>query len=516
MGTGLGSGNLLQQALPKHQKSNKVMNELSLVFPHQLFKNNPALAKDRPVYLVEETLFFSYQNFHKQKLVFHRASMKAYANYLNNSGFQVNYIEFDSELADTRALIKKLLQDGVKVFHFCELCDYYLQQRLEKKVVEKSQLKPYESPQFLNSQDDLKHFFKPNKKVFRMAAFYKQERIKLGILLEGKDSPKGGKWSYDIENRKKYPKDKTPPPVQYPDPTAPYKEALDYVDKHFAANYGKVFDSPLYPINFEQAEAWLAQFLEQRFAGFGPYEDAIVKGNSVLHHSVLTPLLNSGLLTPKQVLDCALDYAGQNNIALNTVEGFVRQIIGWREFMRGMYGVKGVAMRTKNFWGFSRKIPESFYTGNTGIEPVDHIIKQVLNTAYCHHIERLMVLGNFMLLCEFDPDEVFRWFMELFIDGYDWVMVPNVYGMSQFADGGLFATKPYISSSNYIKKMSNFKSGEWEATWDGLFWHFMDKQRNFFSGNPRLAMLLSNFDKMEAQKRELHLNNAQEFLKNIN
>ncbi len=226
-------------------------------------------------------------------------------------------------------------------------------------------------------------------------------------------------------------------------------------------------------------------------------------------------MLNAGLLTPQEVIDEALAFASENEVPINSLEGFVRQIIGWREFIRGIYVVKGREERTRNFWGFERKIPASFYEGTTGIEPVDVTIKKVLETGYCHHIERLMVLGNFMLLCEFDPDEVYRWFMELFIDAYDWVMVPNVYGMSQFADGGLMSTKPYISGSNYILKMSDYKKGGWQKTWDGLFWRFMHVHRDFFSSNPRLGMLLRTFDRMGEEKQKAHLEEAERFLKTL-
>jgi len=190
--------------------------------------------------------------------------------------------------------------------------------------------------------------------------------------------------------------------------------------------------------------------------------------------------------------------------------------MGWREFIRGMYEAKGRESRIKNYWGFTRKIPASFYDGTTGIVPIDDTIKKILKTGYCHHIERLMILGNFMLLCEFDPDEVYQWFMELFIDSYDWVMVPNVYGMSQFADGGFFATKPYISGSNYVIKMSNYKKGAiWQTTWDGLFWRFMHVHRDFFVKNPRLGMLVRNFDNQSPEKRNGHLEVAEEFLTSL-
>ena len=190
----------------------------------------------------------------------------------------------------------------------------------------------------------------------------------------------------------------------------------------------------------------------------------------------------------------------------------MRQLIGWREFIRGVYEAKGREERTRNFWGFTRPMPPAFYKATTGIPPVDNTIKRVMQTGYCHHIERLMILGNFMLLCEIDPDEVYRWFMELFIDAYDWVIVPNVYGMSQFADGGLMSTKPYISSSNYILKMSHYPKGDWQSIWDGLFWRFMHLHRDFFLKNPRLSMLIRTFDKMEPAKQQQHLHIAEDYL----
>jgi len=291
-----------------------------------------------------------------------------------------------------------------------------------------------------------------------------------------------------------------------------FEEATNYVETHFSNNLGSLTDYALYPTNFETTKDWLQQFFEYRFMEFGVYEDAIVSENSILNHSVLTPMLNVGLITPQEVIESCLIYAKENTIPINSTEGFVRQIIGWREFIRGIYESRGSEERTTNFWKFNKKIPKSFYTGKTGIPPIDQTIKKILKTGYCHHIERLMVIGNFMMLCEFDPDEVYKWFMELFIDAYDWVMVTNVYGMSQFADGGLMATKPYISGSNYLIKMSNYKKGEWQTVWDGLFWRFMHTHRDFFLSNPRLGMLVRMFDKMPIEKQQNHLKNGEAYL----
>jgi deoxyribodipyrimidine photolyase-related protein len=207
--------------------------------------------------------------------------------------------------------------------------------------------------------------------------------------------------------------------------------------------------------------------------------------------------------------------AAKKNIPLNSLEGFIRQIVGWREFIRIVYEREGSKQRTKNYWGLERKIPTIFWTGETGITPVDNVIKKALKTGYSHHIERLMVMGNFMLLCEFNPDEVYRWFMEMYVDAYDWVMVPNVYGMTQFADGGLMTTKPYISGSNYLLKMSDYAKGPWTEVWDGLFWRFMHVHRDFFLKNPRLGMLVKTFDKMPEEKRNNHIAIAETYLENL-
>ncbi len=241
----------------------------------------------------------------------------------------------------------------------------------------------------------------------------------------------------------------------------------------------------------------------------------MVMKEPILHHSLLSPLINAGLLSPQQVIEETLAESDALAIPLASLEGFLRQVMGWREFIRIVYEREGSRQRTKNYWNHTRKIPPAFYTGETGILPVDTVIRRVLETGYCHHIERLMVLGNFMLLCEFDPDEVFRWFMELFIDSYDWVMVPNVYGMTQFADGGLMTTKPYISGSNYLLKMGDWEKGPWQETWDGLFWRFMHLHRDFFTQNPRLGMLVKTFDKMTVEKRNQHLKKADEFLSKL-
>ena len=477
------------------------MLKLFLLFPHQLFKEIDLLKQFDKIYLIEESLFFTQYKFHKQKMVLHRASMKYYENYLTENNISVEYIQATDSASDVTELIKTLELNKTDTVHYYDVCDNWLDKKI-KKACHKKQLNyhQYTTPLFINSKTDLNNYFSEKSKYFQ-TDFYIQQRKKLGLLLDQQQKPIGGKWSFDAENRLKYPKDTTPPNVKFPNQNRYYHEAIKYVNTNFGHHYGEINLQVIYPTTHAESEAWLTEFLETRWADFGQYEDAIVGNELVLNHSLLTPMLNIGLLTPLQVIETSLQYAEQNNIPFNSVEGFVRQIIGWREFIRGIYVVKGTEERTCNYWKFNKKIPASFYNGTTGIEPIDVVIQKVLKTGYCHHIERLMILGNFMLLNEYDPDEVYQWFMELFIDAYDWVMVPNVYGMSQFADGGLMASKPYISGSSYVLKMSHYKKGDWCDTWDALFWEFMNKQRAFFSSNPRLGMLLKTYDKMSEEKR---------------
>ncbi len=489
--------------------------EVAVIFPHQIFKESPLFNNVGKIILIEETLFFNQYNFHKQKLAFHRATLKWFEQHLIKNDFDVTYINALDSLSDIRDCIKNLVKNKVTKLHYIDPVDNWLTKRIsETCLLQKIATKKYESPLFINTEETLATYFTTERKKYHQAHFYKAERKRLDILVND-GNPTGGKWSYDDQNRKKFPAKKTPPSILFPELDTFKKEAKDYVEKYFKNNLGNLDSYPLYPTNPEEAQNWLQQFFEQRFHEFGPYEDAIVKETSILNHSVISPLINVGLLQPKDIIEQAINFSEENNVPLNSLEGFVRQIIGWREFIRGMYKSQGTPMRNKNFWNHTRKIPSSFYDGTTGIPPIDLTIKKILNTGYAHHIERLMVLGNFMLLCEFDPDDVYVWFMELFIDSYDWVMVPNVYGMSQFADGGLFATKPYISGSNYLMKMSNYKKGDWQPIWDGLFWNFMDKNRDFFLNNPRIGMLVRMFDKMDEEKRITHLNNAASYLKTL-
>jgi deoxyribodipyrimidine photolyase-related protein len=492
------------------------MAEVSLIFPHQLLVKPTWLKQSVPVYLVEEYLYFKQYKFTLHKLAFHRASMQYYQQHLQQQGFTVQYIPATDALSDVKELLPHLAKQGISAIHYIDVVDNWLQKHLHLSATV-CNIKLYQNPTpyFINTLEDVADFFK-NRKTYFQTDFYKHERKKRNILIDAHNNPIGGQWTFDADNRSKYPKGKLAPKVEWPLTNNYYSEAIKYVTQNFAKNIAADKLIQKYPCTHAEAEEWLNTFLQQRLKEFGIYEDAIVDKELVLHHSVLTPMLNVGLLQPTQVLSIVIEYSKQYNIPLNSLEGFVRQILGWREFIRIVYEHKGSQQRTTNYWGFTQAMPQAFYNATTGVAPVDDVINKLLNTGYNHHIERLMVLGNFMLLCEVNPDAVYQWFMELYIDAYDWVMVPNVYGMTQFADGGVMTTKPYISGSNYIVKMSNYsKNNEWAPIWDGLFWRFIIKQEKFFSSNPRLGMLLASWHKMDAAKQQLHLDNANNFLNKI-
>jgi len=490
------------------------MSCINIIFPNQLFEKSFSISNGCKTYLIEEYLFFKQYNFHKQKIFFHRSSMKSYEDFLIKKGVEVIYVDSNNENSDVRNFLNKTEISKVNIYH---PEDNWLEKRIKETCqINKIEIKIYENPLFLTSIDSLFPFFNPEKKKLFQTSFYKNQRKKFNILINEHDKPTGGKWTYDDMNRKKFPKNKKTPSIDYSKiKNINFLDSYNYVENNFAKNFGEINSFQLYPTDFKSAKTWFNNFLKTRFDEFGIYEDAVLINESIINHSVISPLINSGLLEPKYIVETSLDYYKKYDIPLNSMEGFIRQIIGWREFIRGVYYSKGTEERTKNYWNFKRKIPKSFYEGSTGIDPIDDTIKKVKKTAYGNHIERLMILGNFMILCEFDPDEVYKWFMEVFIDSYDWVMVPNVYGMSQFADGGLMSTKPYISSSNYIIKMSDYKKGSWSEIWDGLFWTFMDKQRDFFKKNPRMRMLISSFDKMDSMKKEKLLIDADNFLNSL-
>ncbi len=485
------------------------MSHATVIYPHQLYAVHPGLAPGRPVFLIEEPLLLSEFPIHRQKLMLHRLSMEAYATKLRSAGYQVTTVPI-TKTSTTESIFVWLSAHGFTDIHCADTTDTWLEQRVTT-AIKKYQLTrhSYESSLFYMNKAEAVERYVASKR--HMARFYQGVRTSTGILMTKDGEPEGGHWSYDSENRQKLPKHFPIPPDPTPLSNELILSAAAWVDTLPGEHYGDTHTYWL-PYTHEDAAIWLKNFITSCLNEFGPYEDAIKVGSIRLFHSALSPLMNIGLLTPQQVMTAALTHHKNTPVPLPSLEGFIRQILGWREFIRAAYEVDGTKMRTRNFWQHDRDLPAGFWDATTGLLPLDTSIKGTLTYGYSHHIERLMVLGNFLLLTRTNPDHVYRWFMAMYVDAYDWVMVPNVYGMSQFADGGLFATKPYLSGSNYLKKMSDYTSGDWEGTWDALYWNFIHEHEDFFLKNHRLSMMPRLLAKMDPVRREALLKRAREFL----
>ena len=330
-----------------------------------------------------------------------------------------------------------------------------------------------------------------------MNSFYIWQRKRLNIFLD-QNKPKFGKWSFDSENRKKLPKNVTLPSSIWEFKSKNYQNVAQTISELYTNNPGYLdLQKSWLPINHKQAKQKLQEFLETRLRLFGNYEDALTNRDNFVFHSVLSPMLNNGLLTPSYVLQEVLNHVEKNNNLedfYNSIEGFIRQIIGWREWMKLLYEFKyDENFRELNFFKAQEKLPDYFYDLKDLPEniPLTLAIEKVSKLSWAHHIERLMILSNWMTLNSYNPKECYEWFLSQFVDAYEWVMVPNVYGMGLFADGGFFATKPYISGGAYIKKMSDYKDNGWIKLWTDRYWQFLKKNKSQLKDNPRMKLILS-------------------------
>ena len=433
--------------------------------------------------------------------------MKSFSDELKHS--EVIYIQ-NKKNKTLDELFKLLIRDEVTKINLTEILDYRLENLLVKYSEKKNIcLNINNSPGFLTDLDWIKNFF--SSKKFNMTSFYIAQRKRLEVLVED-EKPIGGKWSYDPENRRRLPNEIELPDVWFPVPSDYVKEAEEYVNTNFPENPGSGTDFE-YPINRRQAKKCLEDFIENRLELFGDYQDAISKRSQFLFHSVLSPSLNVCLLIPRQILEKVFSYHEFKEFPINSIEGFIRQLIGWREYMRAMYILRHDEFISGDYWDHDKSLPASFYDASTGIDPLDDTLRKVNQSGYAHHIERLMILGNFCLLAKIKPSEVYRWFMEMFIDSYEWVMEPNVLGMSQYADGGGITTKPYVSSSNYIRRMSDYGKGDWSEIWDDLFWNFIAENKNRINEIPRMRVIIYNLEKMPDDKIKKYSQLAKETIK---
>ena len=454
--------------------------------------------------------------YHKHKLILFLSAMRSHADEiekeypltyhrLSNQNFDKNYEEKLEETIGFNSDIKEVVTYDIENHFFEErIREFCKKHKLKLTIVD--------SPGFITTKENFMKYNESVKKPF-MHTFYQQQRRRLEILIDKNGQPSHGQWSFDEENRKKLPKGIKIPDQPISHPTIHTENVKGLVDQHFPDHPGST-ENFRWATTRRQVLYLLDDFLKERFENFGPYEDAISSRETFVFHSVLSPYINMGLVTPDEVIDKALEYYQENDTHFPSVEGFVRQIIGWREFMRGIYHEYDEDLN-KNHFDHKRKMRACWYEGTTGIPPLDDAIKKANKYGYTHHIERLMVLGNIMLLCELDPDEVYKWFMEMYVDSADWVMAPNVYGMSQFADGGIFATKPYIGGANYIKKMSDYGKGDWEDVVNGLYWRFIEENLETFAKNQRMSMMVATLKKMNPEKKEKIFKAANRFIERV-
>ncbi len=487
---------------------------LFIILGNQLFPLNELNNfKDYQFFMAEDYHLCTYEKHHKHKIILFLTAMRKYADALKNKKFSLKYyfLNKKNSILSYEDKIKNFIK-GTKITNIkmYEIEDKFF----EKRIIDfcthnKLTITFIQSPMFYNSREDFQKYLSKSKKPF-MATFYKQQRIEKNILiLDG--NPIGEKWSFDEENRKKIPESLIiPSQLKFKEDTI-IKDVKKLVNILFAKHPGGTENFWL-GTSREDALKALDLFIKEKIKNFGHYEDAVKKSSPFLFHSILSPYINLGLITPKEVVNKLLTANKKKNIPINSLEGFIRQVIGWREFMRGIYQNFSDRLEKTNYFNQKRKLTDDWYNGTTGIDPIDDAIHDVLKYGYTHHIVRLMHLSNVMNLSQLHPNEIYKWFMEMFVDSSDWVMSPNVYGMGTFSDGGIFSTKPYICGSNYIIKMSNYKKGNWSDIVDGLYWNFIHNNRYVLSKNPRMGMVMMSYKKLNKDRKDYLLKIAKEFI----
>ena len=469
----------------------------------------------------------SYAPHHIQKVVGIFSAMRQFAHSLKSQGHQLHYHKIlDSTEANLRTVLASIAhQYGAERIELQEPDEWRLREDLEQLKDEGFKITWCSSEHFISTREEFQGLFE-GKKTFLMETFYRALRRRTGILMD-MGQPAGGKWNYDAQNRKKLPKNHLPPAPFVPstDVSAELKDAqaaqLPTIGK---LENPKHFYWPTTP-----TQAWeiFDHWLQYGLPSFGDYQDALTTKSWSLYHSRISFALNTKMIQPLDVCQrVEAHYRANPEIPLNAVEGFIRQILGWREFMRCVYWHRMPEFADENFFGFDRKLPQWFWNGDTKMKCLSHTIGQSLNHGYAHHIQRLMVTGNFALLAGIDPDEVDLWYLGIYIDAFEWVEITNTRGMSQYADGGWIATKPYVSSANYMKKMGDYcdqcfynpktKTEDDSCPFNALYWNFFDSQRDKLQSNFRLGMVYRTYDKMNADMKAGIREKAQSLLDNIN
>lgn len=448
-----------------------------LIYSHQLFEDNELIVDDSNVYIVEHPYFFTKYKFNINKIIYHRATTKYYFDYVKNN-FNINnitYIDYKSYNKEKNKLYKL----NIEIYDPIE-------RELLSELQKYKNVKIHSSPMFITSIDELK-VYKKKSKSYVMNNFYVWQRKRLNLFVQSDGKPYYGSWSFDKDNRKKF-------PITYSETIKKFKNKyVVSACKDFNVNINDIHC--WLPITYDEIKKFFEDFIKMKISKFGDYEDAISQKIIIGNHSILSPILNIGMITPKKIINKIIKLEKLKNFKLifNSIEGFVRQIIGWREYMRYVYFFEYNNLVT-NKLKHTNKIKD-IDNISTDIPIIDDTLKKVYKNGWTHHIERLMVLGNYFMLCEVDPDDVYTFFYShVCLDAYDWVMVGNVYGMSQFASNTKICTKPYFCSSNYLLKMSDYKKNDWCYLLDCLFYRFIKRHYKMLKSNYSTAIMVKMYD----------------------
>ena len=499
------------------------MVRLVLVLGDQLSEAIAALRQADPardiVVMAEVMGEAGYIPHHPKKIALIFAAMRKFAARLERQGWTVAYTRLDDAQSSgtiVDELLRRAEEFGAKEVIATQPGEWRVIAELDAVPLTLRQLP---DDRFVATQAEFAAWAKGRKQL-RMEWFYRDMRRKTGLLMEG-NQPAGGQWNFDQENRKPPPQgiDYKGPMRFTPDETVTGVLAL--VAARFANNFGSL-DDFWFATDQEQARQHLAHWVRHGLPKFGDYQDAMMSGERFLYHAIVGLYLNIGLLDPMEVCQAVEEAWKNGDVPINAAEGFIRQIIGWREYVRGIYFLEGPEYTSRNLLEHKRDLPMLYWGGATGMRCMAKAVGQTRGEAYAHHIQRLMVTGNFALLAGVDPAQVHGWYLAVYADAFEWVEAPNTIGMSQFADGGVVASKPYISSGNYINKMSDYckdcayqvkdKTGPDACPFNLLYWHFLDRHRDRFEGNPRMANMFRTWDRMDGEKRETVLAQADAFL----
>jgi len=500
------------------------MTDLVLILGDQLSDSLSSLRRRDPsqtVVLMAEVMGeVTYVRHHRKKIVLVLAAMRHFAARLRAAGWRVDYVALDDE-GNTGTLGGELeravRRHGASAVFLTAPGEWRLKLEADGWAAALGvPVTVIEDDRFIASHADFETWAE-GRKALRMEFFYREMRRRTGLLMDG-EAPAGGRWNFDVENR-------APPagglflpePLRH-DPDAGTQAVLEMVARRFPDGFGSL-DDFRFAVTREQAQASLAYFLEVALPRFGDDQDGMLQASPYLHHAVLSPYLNIGLLEPLEVCKAVETAWRGGGVPLNAAEGFIRQVIGWREYVRGVYWREGPAYVFRNALEARRPLPDFYWTGQTGMACLQAAISQTLDLAYAHHIQRLMVTGNFALLAGVDPHVLHEWYLGAYADAFEWVEAPNTIGMSQYADGGLLGSKPYAASGSYIHRMSDYcggcaydvkaRSGTGACPFNRLYWDFIDRHADRFASNPRMAQSVRTLERMgEDRRRELRADAA--------